>query len=187
MGNDRRSRSLHRLRGLRRGLPCGKQYADCRAGAGRDGADASMDPHRALLGRRVSEYPGAVHAGDVPALRRCALRAGLSGVRDVPYARRTQRAGLQPLRRHALLREQLPVHRAVFQLVHAAVAEPAERAAESRRHGPQSGIMEKCTFCVQRIRRAQDTAKDEKRAVRDGEIQPACAQAARRRCWCSAT
>ncbi len=40
-----------------------------------------------------------------------------------------------------------------------------------------SGIMEKCTFCVQRIRRAQDTAKDEKRAVRDGEIKPACAQA----------
>jgi molybdopterin-containing oxidoreductase family iron-sulfur binding subunit len=40
-----------------------------------------------------------------------------------------------------------------------------------------SGIMEKCTFCVQRIRRAQDTAKDEERAVRDGEIQPACAQA----------
>ena len=37
--------------------------------------------------------------------------------------------------------------------------------------------MEKCTFCVHRIRRAQDTAKDEKRSVRDGEIQPACAQA----------
>ena len=40
-----------------------------------------------------------------------------------------------------------------------------------------SGIMGKCTFCVHRIRRAQDTAKDEKRVVRDGEIQPACAQA----------
>jgi len=37
--------------------------------------------------------------------------------------------------------------------------------------------MEKCTFCVQRIRRTQDTAKDEERPVRDGEIQPACAQA----------
>jgi molybdopterin-containing oxidoreductase family iron-sulfur binding subunit len=37
--------------------------------------------------------------------------------------------------------------------------------------------MEKCTFCVQRIRRAEDTAKDEKRAVKDGEIKPACAQA----------
>jgi Fe-S-cluster-containing dehydrogenase component len=37
--------------------------------------------------------------------------------------------------------------------------------------------MEKCTFCVQRIRRAEDKAKDEKRAVKDGEIQTACQQA----------
>ena len=39
------------------------------------------------------------------------------------------------------------------------------------------GIMEKCTFCVQRIRRAEDRARDEERATRDGEAQPACAQA----------
>lgn len=38
------------------------------------------------------------------------------------------------------------------------------------------GIMEKCTFCVQRIKEAQDTARAEGREVRDGEIQPACAQ-----------
>jgi molybdopterin-containing oxidoreductase family iron-sulfur binding subunit len=37
--------------------------------------------------------------------------------------------------------------------------------------------MEKCTFCVQRIRRAEDKAKDEKRTVKDGEIQTACQQA----------
>jgi molybdopterin-containing oxidoreductase family iron-sulfur binding subunit len=30
---------------------------------------------------------------------------------------------------------------------------------------------------VQRIRRAEDTAKDEKRAVKDGEIKTACQQA----------
>ncbi|HJO17243.1 MAG: 4Fe-4S dicluster domain-containing protein [Vicinamibacterales bacterium] len=39
------------------------------------------------------------------------------------------------------------------------------------------GIMEKCTFCVQRIRRTNDQARDEEREIRDGEVKPACAQA----------
>jgi Fe-S-cluster-containing dehydrogenase component len=39
------------------------------------------------------------------------------------------------------------------------------------------GVMEKCTFCIQRIHRAEDTAKSEGREVRDGEMVPACAQA----------
>ena len=38
------------------------------------------------------------------------------------------------------------------------------------------GIMEKCTFCIQRIRRAEEDAKAEGREVADGEVQPACAQ-----------
>lgn len=39
------------------------------------------------------------------------------------------------------------------------------------------GVMEKCTFCVQRIRHGQDQAKAEGREVEDGEIAPACVQA----------
>lgn len=38
------------------------------------------------------------------------------------------------------------------------------------------GIMEKCTFCVQRLAAAKDKAKDEGRAVRDGEAKTACQQ-----------
>ncbi|RJP21725.1 MAG: 4Fe-4S dicluster domain-containing protein [Candidatus Abyssobacteria bacterium SURF_5] len=38
------------------------------------------------------------------------------------------------------------------------------------------GTMEKCTFCIQRIRELKEIAKDENRPLRDGEIVPACAQ-----------
>ena len=38
------------------------------------------------------------------------------------------------------------------------------------------GVMEKCSFCVQRIKEAHQVAKNEKRKVADGEVVPACAQ-----------
>ncbi len=37
----------------------------------------------------------------------------------------------------------------------------------------EKGVMEKCSFCVQRIR----IAKDKGKTVQDGEVIPACAQA----------
>ncbi|MGO9272922.1 MAG: 4Fe-4S dicluster domain-containing protein [Terriglobia bacterium] len=40
----------------------------------------------------------------------------------------------------------------------------------------ETGVMEKCTFCVQRIKAAEISAEAEKRDLKDGEISPACVQ-----------
>jgi len=38
------------------------------------------------------------------------------------------------------------------------------------------GVMEKCSFCIQRIKAARNVAKNENRKIRDGEVTPACVQ-----------
>jgi molybdopterin-containing oxidoreductase family iron-sulfur binding subunit len=38
------------------------------------------------------------------------------------------------------------------------------------------GVMEKCTFCAQRIEGARQAARDQGRPIADGEAVPACAQ-----------
>lgn len=40
----------------------------------------------------------------------------------------------------------------------------------------ERGVMEKCSFCIQRIQSKKLQAKMEKRTLRDGEVVPACAQ-----------
>jgi molybdopterin-containing oxidoreductase family iron-sulfur binding subunit len=40
----------------------------------------------------------------------------------------------------------------------------------------ENGVMEKCTFCIQRINAGKIAAEAENRELKDGEIKPACVQ-----------
>ena len=133
MGNGGRSRPLHRLRRVRHGLPRREQHLDRRRRSGRMRPRQALDPRRALLGRRVPGRAAEVPPGDVPAVRQRAVRAGVPDLRQPPHRRRPQRAGLQPLHRHALLRQRLPVQRPLLRLLQPVVGEAAAPAAQSRR------------------------------------------------------
>jgi molybdopterin-containing oxidoreductase family iron-sulfur binding subunit len=53
---------------------------------------------------------------------------------------------------------------------------PLDKAFNPEVSVRMTGVMEKCTFCVQRIRKGEEKAKDESRPVRDGDVVPACVE-----------
>ncbi|HXU35245.1 MAG TPA: 4Fe-4S dicluster domain-containing protein [Blastocatellia bacterium] len=53
---------------------------------------------------------------------------------------------------------------------------PLEKALNPEVSVRTRGVMEKCTFCIQRIRKGEEKAKEEARDVRDGDVTPACVQ-----------
>ena len=130
--------------------------------------------------KAISHAPqGALPADALPALRERALRAGLPGGRHGPLARRPEHDGLQPLRGHPLLLQQLPLQGAAVQLpalLRLRDGEP-EVDAQSRRYG----ALPRRDGEVQLLRAAHQGSKidadKENRAIRDGEIVTACQQA----------
>ena len=131
---------LHRLQRVRRRLPGREQHPRRRQGAAcADGREMHWLRIDTLLRAADASAPGVVHAADaLPALREGALRVRVPGQRHGAQPRRPQRDGLQPLRRHAVLLEQLPVQGAALQLVRLYEHEPTNRdcaaAAQPRRH-----------------------------------------------------
>ncbi|OGC93691.1 MAG: 4Fe-4S ferredoxin [candidate division Zixibacteria bacterium RBG_16_53_22] len=53
---------------------------------------------------------------------------------------------------------------------------PREKSLNPDVYVRPKGVVEKCSFCVHRIRKAQRKAKDENREIEDGEVIPACAE-----------
>lgn len=69
-----------------------------------------------------------------------------------------------------------PYHVRMFNFFPPTWPEPMNRMLNPDVSVRSEGVMEKCTFCVQRIRRGTLDAKVEGRLPLDGEIRPACVQ-----------
>ena len=91
--------------------------------------------------------------------------------------RRPQRPDLQSMRRHALLRKQLPYKVRRFNWFVPEWPAPLNLQLNPDVTVRGVGVMEKCTFCIQRIQFGELNAKTEDRQLRDGEIVTACQQA----------
>ena len=144
VGHGDRHERLHRLRRVRRRLRGGEQHPGRRQGTGLAEPRDALAARRSLLLRQPREPGRLLPADALPALRERALRGGVPGGGDHAQRRRPERHGLQPLRRHPLLLEQLPVQGAALQLPplpgleHAAVqaaAQPGRDGAQPRHHG----------------------------------------------------
>ena len=150
-------------RRLRDGLPGGKQYsrwsARTRCARGREMHWIRVDTyyHGSVSNPETLQSAGALHA-----VRERAVRTGVPGAGHQPFERRLERHGLQPLRRHALLLQQLPLQGAALQFP--ALLRTANTPSLKLLRNPDvtvrsRGVMEKCTYCVQRINEAKIDAE----------------------------
>ena len=157
-----RSLPVHRLPPLRLRLRQGEQPVarpsavpvDSRAGDGQ-GARRRPLPRRAVL--RAGHRPAARQVllpGPVPALPQPAVREGLPDPGDLEGEGRDRRRRLRLVHRLPLLHGGLPVRGPPLQL---RGGEPARGRAQPRPALPRQpaapeGVVDKCTFCIQRSR-----------------------------------
>ena len=106
------------LQRLRRGLPVGEQHPGGGQGPGGPRPRDALDPRGPLLrGPRRASPDDLPPARPLHALRERPLRGGVPGGRHRPQRRGAERHGLQPLRGHAVLLQQLPLQGAALQLL----------------------------------------------------------------------
>ena len=98
---------VHRVLGVRDRVSGGEQHPRGRSGRSATAARDALDSDRSLLLGQRRGARSRAPADALSALRSCAVRNGVSGDRHVAHRGGAQRAGLQPLRRDPVLRQQL--------------------------------------------------------------------------------
>jgi len=109
------------------------------------------------------------------------LRIGLPGVCAPPLQGRAEQPDLQPCIGTRFCSQNCPYKVRRFNWFDWKWPKPLNLQLNPDVTVRSKGVMEKCSFCVQRIKEAHGKAKDENREIRDGEVQPACVQTCRQR------
>ena len=178
LGDGRRSRQVHGLRSLRDGLPCREQHSD---GVGADQAARG----RAMHWIRVERY----YEGDFPDVRVKFRPVLCQQCDNAPceavcptYASHQNEDGLNAQVYNRCIGTRYCANACTYNVRFFNFFNPEWPKPLQLQLNPdvsirEVGVMEKCTFCVQRIKAAKTAAKAENRELVDGALQPACAQA----------
>jgi len=131
------------------------------------------DPHRAEEVQLIHQPILCQHCDNAPCENVCPVAAtthSTDGLNEMTYNRCVGT-------RYCANNCPYKVRRFNYLANHQHLASPRELAFNPEVTVRSRGVMEKCTFCVQRLRDAQRTAKREGRPLRDGQVQTACQQA----------